>query len=320
MRTLVGDIGGTKTELALFDRTELVDRARYDSRAFPSLDVIITRFLSGRGIDAGALAIAGPIHNGACKTTNLPWEITQADLSTRLRARITLLNDFAAVVLGIPQLDRERDLLVLARGEYDEQAPFAVIGAGTGLGEAVGVPFAGSVRVLSGEGGHADFAPRNDVEIELLRFLQARHGERVSVERAISGPGLAAIYDFVCEHAIAEPNAETRAALLAEADRPAVIGALGSRGEDPACTSAVDLFVALYGAEAGNLALKVLPTGGLYVAGGIAPKLAERISRGDFMQAFVSKGRMSEVLTRIPVAVVMNPDVALLGALAAVHL
>jgi glucokinase len=190
------------------------------------------------------------------------------------------------------------------------------VAAGTGLGEAIGVPTAGGLRVLPSEGGHSDFAPRNEVEIEMLRFLLKRHPARVSAERVLSGPGLVAVYDFVIEEGLVRASPQARAEMLAT-DPAAVIGRLGTSGEDPACERALSLFVSLYGSEAGNLALKVLPTGGLFIGGGIAPKLLDRLRRGDFMEALCTKGRMSELLTNIPVSVVTSPDVAVLGARAA---
>jgi glucokinase len=217
------------------------------------------------------------------------------------------------VVFGVPHLHPERDVVVLAKGEPDREGPLAVIGAGTGLGEASALETADGLRVLPSEGGHCDFAPRNDLEIELFRFLLERHSRRVSVERAVSGPGLVAIYDFVVSRALASSNPAT-VAELRTGDPGEVIGRLGSSGADLACARALDLFVSLYGSEAGNLALKVLPTRGLYIGGGIARKLVERMRRGDFMQALVAKGRMTDVLQRIPVSVITTPEVALIGA------
>jgi glucokinase len=314
MRILTGDIGGTKTDLALYDHDgECLVERRYSSADFPSLEAVSRDFLGTTSIDAAAFAVAGPVRDGHCKATNLPWEMDEISLGDDLGAPVTLLNDLAAVICGIPHLDPARDLVVLAAGERDAKGPFAVIGAGTGLGEGVGVPTPEGVRVLPSEGGHADLPARDELEIDLLRFLQRRHPQRVSLERAVSGPGLVAIYDFVVERELASSKAETRAAMLA-GDPGAVIGRLGSDGSDAACQRALDIFISLYGSEAGNLALKVLPTGGLFVAGGIARKLIERLTRGDFMHALVTKGRMTEVLQRIPVAVITCPHVALIGA------
>jgi glucokinase len=205
-------------------------------------------------------------------------------------------------------------MVVLAQGAREADAPIALLGAGTGLGEAIGIPTPKGLQVLASEGGHVDFAPRDDVEIELFRFLRKRHHGRVSIERIVSGPGLIAVYEFVIAQRLAHSTHETEAELLAGRDAAEVIGRRGMSGDDPACSRALDIFVSLYGSEAGNLALKVLPMGGLYVVGGMAPKLIDRIHRGEFMQAMLNKGRMSDVLAKIPVAVVMSPDVTLLGA------
>jgi glucokinase len=315
MLLLAGDIGGTKTEFALYDRdggSEPVASGRYASRDYPSFARVLREFLQGRPIAAAGLAVAGPVVAGRCKTTNLPWELDAQALSRELGARVELCNDFSATVLGIPQLARG-DLEVLAEGERDPDGPIAVIGAGTGLGEAIAVPMPHGLRVLPSEGGHADFAARDDDEIALLRFLRARVGGRVSVERAVSGPGLVALYAFVREQGLVKIDPETEAQMQA-GDAAEVIGRLGSTGADAACKRALALFMTLYGAEAGNLAVKVLPTGGLFVAGGIAPKVIAAFRSGEFVRAMIDKGRMRPVLERIPVAVVMNPQVALLGA------
>ncbi|HKP55858.1 MAG TPA: glucokinase [Polyangiales bacterium] len=316
MRILAGDIGGTKTDLALYDGTTIVARKRYPSRDYPSLTAVALEFLGTITIDAAAFAVAGPVRDGRCKATNLPWEMDEVTLKGALRAPVTLLNDLAAVIFGIPELDPQADLVVLHEGEREAQGPIAVVAAGTGLGEAIGVPTARGLRVLPSEGGHTDLAPRNEVEIALLRFMYTRHPARVSSERVLSGPGLIAIYDFVVAQGLATPKPETRAE-MSTTDPAAVIGRLGSSGEDPACERALSLFVSLYGSEAGNLALKVLPTGGLYIGGGIAPKILERLRRGDFLQALQTKGRMSDVLQTIPVSVVTSKDVAVIGAHAA---
>lgn len=314
MRILVGDIGGTKTELGLCDASgAIVDRRRFASRSYPSLEAVIAEFLTDRRVDAAAFAVAGPVLGGRCKATNLPWHMDENALSALLHAPAALLNDFAAAALGIPAL-RTQDLVVLAEGVREPDAPIALLGAGTGLGEAIGIPTPKGLRVLASEGGHVDFAPRDEIEIELFHFLRKRHHGRVSIERIVSGPGLVAVYEFVIAKRLAHSTPETEAELLAGRDPAEVIGRRGMRGEDPACDRALDMFVSLYGSEAGNLALKVLPMGGLYVVGGMAPKLIDRIHRGEFMQSMLNKGRMSDVLAKIPVAVVISPDVTLLGA------
>lgn len=316
MLLLAADIGGTKTDLALYeqvgDRFVVAASGRYASRDHRSFEQVLRAFVQGRSVHAAGLAVAGPVVEGRCKTTNLPWELDERALAHELGAPVGLCNDFSAVVLGIPELART-DLALLSEGERDPDGPIAVIGAGTGLGEAIGVPTGRGLRVLPSEGGHADFAPRDETEIELLRFLRTRVGGRVSVERAVSGPGLIAVYEFVCAHERARVDPETEAQMR-QGDAAEVIGRRGEAGEDAACARAVALFMSLYGAEAGNLALKTLPSGGLFVAGGIAPKLIATLHRGEFMRALLDKGRIRPVLERVPVAVVMNPQVSLLGA------
>jgi glucokinase len=313
MQILVGDIGGTKTELLLSDRDGAVlDRRRFASNAYPSLETVVSEFLNGAHVQSAAFAVAGPVVDGRCKATNLPWFMDARSLSLQLGAPVDLLNDLAAAALGVTALG-PKDMVPLAAGVRDPNGPVALIGAGTGLGEAIAVPTADGLRVLPSEGGHADFSPRNELEIDLLHFLRARHNGRVSVERVASGPGLVSLYAFVLARGLASSTRETQNELTLE-DPAAVIGRRGEQGQDPACERAVSLFVSLYGAEAGNLALKVLPSGGLYVVGGIAPKLITHMQRGEFMAAMLDKGRVSDVLRNIPVAVVTSPDVNLLGA------
>jgi glucokinase len=315
LRILAGDIGGTKTELVLYEHdggyTEHV-RRRFSSRAYPTFDLVLQEFLQGERIDAAGFAVAGPVVSGRCKATNLPWELDEQALRELLGVPVVLGNDFWATVLGIPDLDAS-DLEWLAPNPRDPNGPIAVLGAGTGLGEAVAVPTNEGLRVLSSEGGHADLAPRNEVEIELLRFLQQRHQRRISVERAVSGPGLIALYAFVIARGLERGNPETEAQMKA-GDPAEVVSRRGLAKEDPACARALGLFVSLYGSEAGNLALKVLPTGGLFIAGGIAPKVIAALRSGEFMRSMLDKGRLSSVIARLPVAVLMNSRSALLGA------
>ena len=320
MRVLTGDIGGTKTALAIYEVGEgsprLLRSARYPSASAPGLWPLLERFFAeGPGderdaLAAAAFAVAGVVLDGRCKTTNLPWELDERELGRQLGVATQLLNDFKGVALGVTALPDDQ-LEWLQAGEREPSGVIAVLGAGTGLGEAILVPLPDGPRVLASEGGHADFAPRDDLEIDLLRFLLTRHC-RVSYERVLSGRGLAALYDFLCAREPASELASTRARLTRE-DPAAVVGALGVAGEDPLCVRAVDMFAGLYGAEAGNLALKTLPTGGIYLAGGIALHLLTRLRAG-FMPGFLAKGRMSPVLAKIPVAVVLDPKVGLRGA------
>jgi glucokinase len=320
MRVVAADVGGTKTLVALYEGepgafAEVASR-RYQSDAYEGLAPIVADFLGEgvRSVAAAAIGVAGPVIDDTCKTTNLPWQMDarriEADLGI---ARVRLLNDFEAVALGLGELSASQ-LDVLQDRPVDPDSPSAVLGAGTGLGEAIIVPSERPLpRVIATEGGHCDFAPRDEVEIELLRFLLRRH-KRVSYERVLSGRGLQALYDFVVESELAPTAGATRALLDAADDRAAVIGECALTRSDEACVRAASMFVSVYGAEAGNLALKTLPRGGLFVAGGIAPKLIEIIRAGEFMRAFLAKGRMGQVLDTIRVSVVLEQRVGLLGA------
>jgi glucokinase len=318
MRILAGDIGGTKTALGLYEPEPLgtyrtLERAVFPSSDYPSLRAVLEHFLGAapRDIAAAALGIAGPVRGGTCVTTNLPWTAHEAELARWLGAPVRLINDFHAVTLGVLELP-DSALQVVQAGARDPRGVFAVIGAGTGLGEAVGVPEAGGLRVWVGEGGHADFAPRTEREMRLANFLAARHGH-VSIERVVSGPGLCAIYEFVVHEGIAAGDPKTVARFAGE-PAAAVIAEQAASGADAAAGEALAMFVSLYGAEAGNLALRMLPAGGVYIAGGIAYKLLPRMTDGAFLASFLAKGRMSKILETVHVAVVLEPDVGLLGA------
>lgn len=318
MRILVGDVGGTKTLLALHEGPDArslreVRRVRFENAIEDGLAPILRRFVDPtETVDAAVIGVAGPIDGGVCRATNIPWTVDAREVASRLSiSKTALLNDFEAIALGIDELPDEA-LRVLSDRPVDASAPKAIIGAGTGLGEAILVPHErGLPIVLPTEGGHVDFAPRDDVEIDLLRHARERFG-RVSVERIVSGPGLATIYEHVIASGEATASAAVTARLDAGEDPGAVIG--DQRASDPAAAIAVERFVSLYGAEAGNLALRSLPFGGLYVAGGIAPKLIDVLEAGAFLEAFLAKGRMRSLLDRIPIRVVMDSGVGLLGA------
>ena len=319
MRVLTGDIGGTKTALAVYEVGDGPPRqllgVRYPSGSAPGLWPLLEGFLAAagelrEGLAAAAFAVAGPVHDGRCRTTNLPWALDANELSAQLCVTVGLLNDFHGVALGVTALAPEQ-VEWLQVGERDPEGVVAVLGAGTGLGEAILVPTPTGPRVIASEGGHADLAPRDELEIDLLRFLLARHG-RVSYERVLSGRGLAALYEFLVAREPAAEHSSTRARMTTE-DPAAVVSSLGVSGEDPLCARAVDLFTGLYGAEAGNLALKTLPSGGVYLAGGVGLHLLPRLRSG-FMPGFLAKGRMSPVLARLPVGVVLDPEVGLRGA------
>jgi glucokinase len=325
MRVLAADVGGTKTLLSLYDVDDdgfarELRSERYASGDYGDFADIARLFLGDElaSVTHAGIGVAGPITREAdgretARTTNLPWHLDARALEASLAfERVRLVNDFHAVALGIPRLAPE-DVTILQEGHVDPDGPLAILGAGTGLGQAIVVPVAGRPRVLASEGGHCDFAPRNETEIALLRFLLTRRA-RVSVERIVSGPGICNVYDFVVGTGLAPERADTRAR-LDQGEGAAVIGERALLGDDPACVRAVEIFCDVYGAEAGNLALKVLPTGGLYVAGGIAPRLLPKLREGRFLEAFRTKGRMSPLLAAMRVSVVTNTRVGLVGAL-----
>jgi len=316
---LAGDIGGTKTNLALFSTSG--EKLRVESlRTFPSkrysgLIPVIEEFLTGnaRAIEAASFGIAGAVVDGKVKTPNLPWMIDTADVRRLLKLdAVTLLNDLEAAAHGIFTLEDD-EFFTLNEGTMRHSGNKALIAAGTGLGQALLYDDGRYFRPLASEGGHGDFAPRNELEIELLRYLIGRFGH-ASYERVVSGPGLFNIYRFLKEiRGMEEPKWLTDR-LAAADDQSAVISKAGLAGEAEICVKTLDMFVAVYGAEAGNLALRAKSVRGLYVGGGIAPKLLDKFKDGSFMRAFVDKGRYQDLLKAIPVQVVLNERAALRGA------
>lgn len=312
---LAGDVGGTKTNLALFDASldEKVSRT-YRSGDHAGLAEILRRFVSeaGRGFERACFGVPGPVVDGTCRTTNLPWVVDARELARDLGLRtVSLINDLEANAYGIGVLGAG-DIEVLSEGAPGAAGNAALIAAGTGLGEA-GLYWDGRRhRPFASEGGHADFAPRNELEIEFLRFLRARYG-RVSWERVVSGPGLQNIYTFLRDTGRGEEPAWL-SARLREEDPAAVISRVALEGSSELCAQALEQFVSLYGAEAGNLALKVMARGGVYLGGGIVPRILPRMGSPIFMQSFVDKGRMQALLESMPVRVILNDRCALLGA------
>jgi glucokinase len=315
---LVGDIGGTNSRLVFFSerggRLQPVVEARYPSRDHANLETIVQQFTSAHDlpIDAACFGIAGPVRHGRSDATNLPWDVDAQELARGLRLRtVGLLNDLEAHAYGIAMLAPE-DFVVLNQGAPDASGNAAVIAAGTGLGEA-GMHWDGQQHhPFAGEGGHSGFAPSDPVQIELLNFLR-REFEHVSWERVVSGPGLHNIYRFLRDTGRGE-EPDWLARQMQQLDPSAVISQAALAGTSALCRQALDLFVVLYGAEAGNLALKLMATGGVYVSGGIAPKIIQKLTDSTFLDAFVAKGRLKPLLEQIPVRVIMNDKVALLGA------
>jgi glucokinase len=318
-RSLVlgGDIGGTKVNLALFDwqdgRLSRLRMESYHSLELDGLPGALNRFLGGKAppLEAAAFGVAGPVQTGRARITNLPWSVDGDNLRSVLGIRrLKLINDLEATAYGVLTLEAA-DMLVLNPGKA---APgnAAVIAAGTGLGEGLLFWDGAQYHPAPSEGGHTDFAPRNDLEAELLVFLRRRY-QHVSYERLLSGPGLVNIYEFLRDTGRGdEPPAFAQQ--LRENDPAAAISHAALQGAPPLCVQALALFTAIYGAEAGNLALKVMATGGVYVGGGIAPKIRAQLAAGAFMAAFRDKGRMSFLMDLMPVRVILKETAALDGA------
>lgn len=335
---IAGDIGGTNTVLGLveaktWDGLHKLYEARYPSQEYPDLVPIVRRFLEETAKELGyepipqkgCFAIAGPVVNNTSILTNLGWSLGTQRLEEALGiSTVSLINDFAAVGYGVLGLDAS-DLHTLQTGQQKADAPIAVIGAGTGLGEGFLIQHGDSFQVFATEGGHTDFAPRNKLEFELLQYLRDKYQiDRVSVERVVSGQGIVAIYQFLRDRQADSESPEIdrvvrqweKEAGRSEktVDPAAAISKAALEKRDPLSEQTMQIFVDAYGAEAGNLALKLLPYGGLYIAGGIAGKNLPLIAEGSFMQAFNHKGRVSPLVERVPVHVVLNPQVGLLGA------
>lgn len=330
---LAGDIGGTKTILRLVDATEksslqTVYENAYRSGDFVDLVPMVKQFLTEANSDhpqKACFGIAGPVVGDTAKLTNLAWYLESDRLQEELNIpHIALINDFAAVGYGILGLESQ-DLLTLQSGTPRDDAPIAIIGAGTGLGQGFLIKQGQEYYVYSSEGGHADFAPRTELEFQLLKYLLDKHDiQRVSVERVVSGLGLVSIYQFLRDRKIATESPDIAQVVRAweqlagqqekSVDPGAAIGNAALNKTDNLSEQAMQLFVEAYGAEAGNLALKLLPYGGLYIAGGIAPKILPLIEGGDFLLHFSQKGRMRSILEDIPVKIILNQQVGLIGA------
>jgi glucokinase len=318
---LAGDAGGTKTILALFE-TEDNDVKCLKKEQFPSADYqtfteLLTSFLTDaerRQITAACIGASGVIANGSCETTNLPWLLSSNEISEQVNTdNVWLLNDLEATAWGLLNLP-EHNFVELNPNAKQQQGNIAVIAAGTGLGEAIIAWNGAGYHVIASEGGHAAFAPTDEREIALLSYLLEKYPGHISCERLISGEGLVNIYQFLKHANYAQANPETERRMT-ERDPAAVIGEAGVIGSDSLSVESLKLFCSLYGAEAGNLALKCLPYGGVYLAGGIAAKILPMLQQEAFMRSFLAKGRCRAALDEISVKVCTNPEVALLGAL-----
>lgn len=320
---LAGDIGGTKTHLAIFSSgtnpTNEKD-AIFKSADYPSLEAIVQEFLTGAGMTVAkaVFGVAGPVVSGESKITNLPWRITEANLSQMLQlppASVKLLNDLEAIAYAVPHL-AANDLACLNGDNMDPNlgGHKAVIAPGTGLGEAILFHHNHQYHILPSEGGHADFAPRNNLQIGLLHYLLDKYNH-VSYERVCSGGlGIPNIHDYLRHVRAAEESSQVAEALRQAADSTPIIIQAAINQECELCRATLSTFVSILGAEAGNLALKVMATGGIYLGGGIPPRILAKLRDGNFMAAFVNKGRFADLLARIPVYVILNQSPGLWGA------
>jgi len=320
-QALAGDIGGTNARLAIVTvggpaEARIVHEARYQSSTAPGLAPLVIRYLAEAGArpDVACFGIACPVIDGDCEAPNLPWKVNVRTLAREIGVpRTTIINDFHAVGHGLHSLS-DAEVEALQQGVAAEHGPVALIGAGTGLGQGYLLWDGSRYVVHPSEGGHADFSPTNALERDLLVFLAKEFG-RVSSERVLSGRGIANIYRFLKSAGEAEEQAAVRDEMAGN-DPAQVIVQHGLAGTDPLSVRTLEVFAAAYGAAAGNLALTVMATGGVYIAGGIAPKIVRRLASGAFMEAFRNKGRLSGMLARIPVRVVLTDNVALYGAAA----
>jgi len=318
MHIVAGDIGGTSARLALFDTTgatpRLLARATYPSGAHPGIEPILADFLAARALRpaAVALGVAGPVRDGACRTTNLPWVLSAHSIAASTGvARAWLLNDLEAAAWGVDAV-AEADRLVLQAGEREPEGNQSVVAAGTGFGEAGRVWVDGGYRPFASEGGHADFAAADELDWAFQRWLRASHGH-LSWDRIVSGPGIVAIHAFLrAQRGVATPAALAEA--MTSGDPAAAIAEAALAGRDAVCAETLDRFLRHFGAEAGNHALKLMATGGVFITGGIAPKILPRLKDGPFLDAFRAKGRMAELMCRMPVTVLADGDVGLKGA------
>lgn len=317
---LAGDIGGTKTNLALYEvinnTLQLKAQEQFSSNGFSSLADVIREFKNKTQqpqIEAACFGIAGPIINGNCRTTNLPWEITTTDLQEQLGTKkVHLLNDLESTAYGMLYLSDD-DFLDLNPHAKAVDGNRAVIAAGTGLGEAILYYDTNEYHPIGSEGGHTDFAPLTAQQDKLLTYLRSRFPEHVSYERILSGPGIYTLYEFLSQSGFA-PEPEAMKNIPQGKDPSAIVSECAIKQNDPLCLEVLRLFTEIYGAEAGNIALKSMSLGGVYVGGGIAPKILPMLTDGNFMKAFTAKGRFKEMLGSMRVRVSLNQETALFGA------
>jgi glucokinase len=318
---VAGDVGGTKTAVALFEGEgrdlQPVREAVFHSRQYGSLEEIVGSFLNaGPSVRpaAGCFGLPGVVMDGKCSTTNLPWVVEEAAVATALGVpRVRLLNDLEATAYGMLHLRPDELVPLNPSAGPRRHGHVAVLAAGTGLGEAMLCWDGKQYHPIASEGGHVDFAPQSDQEIDLLLYLRKRHGH-VSYERILSGPGLCNVYCFLRDSGAGAPTPALTQALAGAEDPTAVVSQFGLARSDPLAAATLDLFCTLYGAEAGNMALKCLAIGGVFIGGGIAPKILPALQREHFLEAFTDKGRFKSLLQTIPVNVSLNSSTGLLGA------
>jgi glucokinase len=314
---LAGDVGGTKVHLALYDfidgKLKPTRDKQYPAKEYAGLEEIVREFLGTEKVSAACFGVPGPVRDGRLRLTNLPWTLDSRELAAGLAIdHVFLINDLQANGYGIAELSPDQ-IYTLNEGDPRQMGNRALIAAGTGLGQAFLIWNGRSHDPFPSEGGHVDFAPRNEDEIDLLRFLRQKYNGRISFERVVSGQGLTNIYEFLREvRGVEEPA--WLAARIAQEDPNAVITELALAAKSEICEKAMDMFVSAYGAEAGNLALKILSVGGIYVGGGIAPRILEKLKDGTFMKAFTDKGRLSQLLVNMPVRILLDSGTAVLGA------
>lgn len=315
---LAGDIGGTKTNLGLFlpgdKRPELVTMESYSSASAPSLQDLIARFVAGNPerIASACFGIAGPVMEGSSKTTNLPWHVSEKDIKERFDwGKVRLINDLTATATAV-QLLQDDEIFELNPAAAKADGNAGVVAPGTGLGVALLVAVGGRLYPVPSEGGHADFAPTDDDQVEFWRYLRNKLGH-VSVERVLSGPGIREIYSWLRDRGDF-PEPAWLAERMKSEDPPVVISEAALDQNEPLCIKTLEVFVSILGAYAGNLALTGMTTGGIYLGGGIAPKILPKLKEGGFMTAFLDKGRFRELLSKVPVRVILNDKAALLGA------
>ncbi len=315
---LAGDVGGTKSALAIIDLElgprDFLEKATYPSADYPSLDALVAEFLKGKKwqLARASIDVAGPVVDGRCQTTNLPWVIEEKSLSKQLGIPVRLVNDLDAIAHAIPLLEAG-DLETLNQGAPVKHGALAVIAPGTGLGEAFLEWNGTSYRAYPSEGGHTDFAPSGPLQLKLLNYLMDRFGH-VSYERVCSGIGVPNLYAFIKDSGICPEPDWLREQIAAAPDPAPVIGQAALDDKADIAVATLDLFVSILGSEAGNLALKVLATGGIYLGGGIPPRIIPFLKKAEFFHSLQNKGRFSSLLANIPIYIILNHEAALIGA------